>query len=604
MRLLLLGLALGCEASQVQVDVGEGIVLLASTDEAGRVEEAALLRSDETNVPLVRRKNGFLVSWRLPPGSLLGSDGEPIAETDLRFELASAQSEGCGRCLAPGVQAPQTMYRGDRCEPPAFAEVEVFDADGARIEQLQIAELARAEVRLAVPGACAHPRFEVAPLRPLDICPLLPEEAPVGTPEIALAEDGTLMGASAGWIWRVDPAGARTTAAVGPIGDVALLGALSGAPGRFVYGGTRNTVLLNGYQYFVVDDSLRLDQIPDDTLTSFRAQELTAVDESSFILRGVRHVGNFSPVVEPEIVGCRTTGETIDCETEPVEPSDCALDLPRIHAVEGGAVAIGAAFAFRSSEGVWRCDASTQYERVPTANGDVDWRRSSYAGVLGNTIFACGRILSTGEGALVRAPFPELMPGEDPTGRVTYSIIERGPQCYEVLTLPELPDRLLVVTTTGAIAIDETGTVTDRFDYQLRPIGGGDPLIPELEFFPAGAFSAGDWLASLAGYGFVRRRGPGQPILDVYAPEDFRDDTALVKDADGSIWWHRGGGEPRKISLSSEGCAGLRVASRRPRWSRGRTAPSWRREPAPASRASSATIARRPRCWSASSGTW
>lgn len=159
------------------VEAPGSVLLLAVVSSQGDLRSARVLVSGEsgaaqTEVELIE-SGDRLLSWTLPPGSLVDELGLPIDPRSEEINLRSGPGPlGCGRCLVPSTRAPQIMMMGDSCSIPPFAVSRVLAKSGRRLTPAldgpEVLSRALPSLRLERRGTCGCKRPEPSALDRLE----------------------------------------------------------------------------------------------------------------------------------------------------------------------------------------------------------------------------------------------------------------------------------------------------------------------------------------------------------------------------------------------------------------------------------------------------
>lgn len=161
------------------------------------------------NVRVDLEADDRLIVWPIKPAEVwLSPDFAPLSEAMLNAvsaRLSSAESNGCGRCLAPSP-LPQLVFPGDLCPVPP---VPAF-ADGERLEPEATAAM-RTSILLAWPGECACGGRAIEEPAPesTELELLLPTTEPEVFSAFTLAPDESAGFFTPGLALRVDRGGQR-----------------------------------------------------------------------------------------------------------------------------------------------------------------------------------------------------------------------------------------------------------------------------------------------------------------------------------------------------------------------------------------------------------
>lgn len=571
--LILLLLTACAERRQLEIDAGAGdLVITAAVDELGKVTEVRMTGGDELTV--LPFEEGAVVAFVLPAGSLVDETGAVVTRPEL--SVGSGVTSSCGRCLAPGVRSPKILLPGERCPVPEFAQAELFGAvhlqeTSSLPSHDEQVEWVRRQIQLGVPGPCACEPPAVAPPPDLDVCPLLPEAAPILVDEVSVAADGSVLAANEGFAIRVAPDGARFETRFAPAFSAIL------AVARLPDG--TNLVAAETPR---LGRRVRLFRLYDDAMRPIDATGLPELDPRAVgRLRGADFhiIGEQSSVFDetyPAVFACDIVGTgAFSCRAEEmVHEQRCRTvveqALQRVVTTSSG-VDVAATdkthFYLRPPGGDrWYCDADSE---APSPFGVSDPGTLEALGdvaVLGDRLFACALFDQDGEDVI------GVLTGMVPVLTATEAAVDRAYGFdFTVVPLDDVGcgtfardgDTLLLTSSrrSAAYRFDASGALVERYD--ATGSGEGRLLFDGLLPGPSHRIrSAGGVFVATSSNGAVYR-GDGVSAFDpIYAPVPLQAYRALAGGGDYVAAFSEASPPITIRAERGTGCAGVQTESR------------------------------------------
>ena len=151
--------ALSCQPQRtldLVVTPGDLLIVAKVDIEEGSISLSKIV-ADRSVIPAHRKASEVLITWSLPKGSLVDSEGAPLDPAEL--VLSRTSTLGCGHCPIQSRVAPQIFDPGANCPLPGWLDAPAVVAGPSANPEHVVAELAPT-LRLHRRGACPCERLD------------------------------------------------------------------------------------------------------------------------------------------------------------------------------------------------------------------------------------------------------------------------------------------------------------------------------------------------------------------------------------------------------------------------------------------------------------